>query len=65
VWTAWLDPDTEDVGELLAAPPPLGLVSSLELRPVSTKVNNVRNNGPDLLEPDEEKADLTLFDNPS
>ncbi len=63
-WPAWLDPDTDDVGELLATPPPLDLVGSLELRPVSTKVNNVRNNGPELLERDEEKADLTLFDNP-
>jgi putative SOS response-associated peptidase YedK len=63
-WAAWLDPDTEDVSELLSTPPPLELVSSLELRPVSTRVNNVRNNGPELLATDEEKADLTLFDNP-
>jgi hypothetical protein len=32
---------------------------------VSTRVNSVRNNGPDLLERNEETADLTLFDNPS
>jgi putative SOS response-associated peptidase YedK len=63
-WAAWLDPDSADVNELLGTPPPLDLVESRELRPVSTKVNNVRNNGPDLLERDEEKADLTLFDNP-
>jgi putative SOS response-associated peptidase YedK len=63
-WEAWLDPDSGDVSELLATPPPLDLVESLELRPVSTKVNNVRNNGPELLERDEEKADLALFDNP-
>ncbi|MFI7675322.1 SOS response-associated peptidase [Actinophytocola sp. NPDC049390] len=64
-WAAWLDPDAEDVADLLATPPSLDLVESLELRPVSTKVNSVRNNGPELLERDEEKADLTLFDNPS
>lgn len=62
-WAAWLDPDSEDVADLLVSPS-LDLVEALELRPVSTKVNNVRNNGPELVEPDEEKADLTLFDNP-
>lgn len=62
LWTSWLDPDVEDVTELLATPPSLELVESLELRPVSTKVNNVRNNGPELLAREEEKADLTLFD---
>ncbi|MFL6124979.1 SOS response-associated peptidase [Actinophytocola sp.] len=62
LWEAWLDPDIEDVTELLATPPSPELVSSLELRPVSTKVNNVRNNGPELLEREEDKADLTLFD---
>jgi putative SOS response-associated peptidase YedK len=64
-WSAWLDPDVEEVDELLATPPPADLVAALELRPVSTKVNNVRNNGPDLLERDEETTDLALFDNPS
>jgi putative SOS response-associated peptidase YedK len=64
-WAEWLDPDVDEVDELLATPPPLDFVESLELRPVSTKVNNVRNNGPELLERDEEKANLTLFDNPS
>ncbi|HYQ63309.1 SOS response-associated peptidase [Actinophytocola sp.] len=61
-WASWLDPDADDVTELLETPPSLELVESLELRPVSTRVNNVRNNGPELLERDEEKADLTLFD---
>ena len=64
-WSAWLDPDVAEVDELLTTPPSAELVASLELRPVSTKVNSVRNNGPELLEPDEDKADLTLFDNPS
>ena len=62
LWASWLDPDVDDVTELLATPPSLDLVESLELRPVSTKVNSVRNNGPELLEREEEKADLTLFD---
>lgn len=67
-WAAWLDPDADDadyVAELLGTPPSLELVDSLELRPVSSRVNNVRNNGPELLDREEEKADLTLFDNPS
>jgi putative SOS response-associated peptidase YedK len=48
-WAAWLDPDSSDVTPLLA-PPSLDLVDVLELRPVSSKVNNVRNNGPELLD---------------
>lgn len=48
-WSEWLDPDRSDVDDLLA-PPDLSFVDTLELRPVSDKVNNVRNNGPDLLE---------------
>jgi putative SOS response-associated peptidase YedK len=61
-WASWLDPDADDVTELLGTPPSIELVSSLELRPVSTKVNSVRNNGPELLEREEEKTNLTLFD---
>jgi len=48
-WQAWLDPDCADPSELLA-PPPAQLVHALELRPVSTAVNNVRHNGPELVE---------------
>ena len=47
-WAAWLDPSREDVAEL-SAPTPPEVVESLELRPVSTRVNNVANNGPELL----------------
>jgi putative SOS response-associated peptidase YedK len=57
----WLDPDRADVAELLAAPD-LDLAEALELRPVSQKVNNVRNRGPELLERVEPEADLALFD---
>jgi putative SOS response-associated peptidase YedK len=48
-WQAWLDPDSDDPDELLA-PPPEQLVHALELRPVSTAVNNVRRDGPELVE---------------
>jgi putative SOS response-associated peptidase YedK len=46
-WADWLDPAREDV-ENLVEPTPPGLVERLELRPVSTAVNNVKNNGPEL-----------------
>ena len=48
-WQEWLDPDSDDPSALLA-PPPAELVHALELRPVSTAVNNVRHNGPELIE---------------
>ncbi|HWR46190.1 MAG TPA: SOS response-associated peptidase [Pseudonocardiaceae bacterium] len=48
-WEAWLDPGSDDPGELLA-PPSAQLVHALELRPVSTAVNNVRRDGPELVE---------------
>lgn len=53
-WDAWLNPDLraddERVTELLR-PPSEDLIARFELRPVSSRVNNVRNNGPELLEP--------------
>jgi putative SOS response-associated peptidase YedK len=52
-WDAWLDPDVsakDDAIAALLAPPSAELVAALELRPVSSLVNNVRNNGPELLE---------------
>jgi len=51
-WAAWLDPQREEVEEL-AEPTPPEVVEALELRPVSTRVNNVANNGPELLARDE------------
>jgi putative SOS response-associated peptidase YedK len=48
-WAAWLDPSREDV-EALVEPTPPEVVEALELRPVGTAVNNVANNGPQLLE---------------
>lgn len=56
-WARWLDPDNADVSALLA-PPAAELVATLEMRPVSPSVNNVRNNGPDLLAPFDPAADL-------
>lgn len=52
-WADWLDPDAgagdQRVSRLLVPPTP-GLVATLEIRPVSPQVNNVRNNGPELLD---------------
>ena len=48
-WDAWLDPGNDDVTGLvgmLAAPATVGL----RARPVGTRVNNARNDGPDLVE---------------
>ncbi len=48
-WAAWLDPDAAPLDGVLDPPSEL-LVAGLELRPVSTRVNNVRNQGPELME---------------
>ena len=47
-WSAWLDTSTssQEVTALLHADPP-----ALQFRPVSTRVNAVANNDPDLLQP--------------
>jgi putative SOS response-associated peptidase YedK len=53
-WDDWLDPDAAATGQRVAgllAPPSERLVAGLELRPVSTLVNNVRNTGPELTDP--------------
>lgn len=49
-WDAWLDPDNDDLVSLqgLLVPAPSEL---LELVPVSTAVNTVTNDGPELIEP--------------
>jgi putative SOS response-associated peptidase YedK len=55
-WADWLDPDigsaADRIADLLAPPErdQCRLVADLELRPVSSLVNNVRNEGPELLE---------------
>ncbi|RZS34025.1 putative SOS response-associated peptidase YedK [Herbihabitans rhizosphaerae] len=63
-WQGWLDPDREDVADLIGPPMP-ELVDALELRPVSDTVNNVRNNGPELLnrvDPAQNLDEPSLFD---
>ncbi len=48
-WADWLDPTREDVEQLVEPTPP-EVVEALELRPVSTAVNNVAHNGRALTE---------------
>ncbi|QUR66647.1 SOS response-associated peptidase [Mycobacterium spongiae] len=58
-WDAWLDPDAPLDPELLTRP---RAVADIELREVSTLVNSVRNNGPELLEPAEPQPEqITLL----
>ncbi|OBI83471.1 SOS response-associated peptidase [Mycobacterium asiaticum] len=58
-WDAWLNPDAPLDEKLLSRPPD---VSGIALRQVSTLVNSVRNNGPELLEPAEaEPEQITLL----
>jgi putative SOS response-associated peptidase YedK len=66
-WAAWLDPDGEPPPSLLR-PPSEALVAGLELRPVSARVNNVRNEGPELVaraEPAEPELPLELSPEPT
>ncbi|MBF6364627.1 SOS response-associated peptidase [Nocardia puris] len=49
-WDAWLDPDHPAPASLLETPSE-EVVASIVARPVSTLVNSVRNNGPELLAP--------------
>lgn len=60
-WDRWLDPDRPAPTELLAAPPEVG---GLALRPVSTLVNKVANNGPELIEPVDVGQPVDLFQPP-
>ena len=58
-WAAWLDPtndDLETLGKLLV-PAPSELIT---IQPVSTAVNNVRNDGPELIDPAEPMAGAEL-----
>ncbi|SOJ53823.1 Putative SOS response-associated peptidase YedK [Mycobacterium simulans] len=58
-WDAWLNPDAPLDPELLIRPPD---VRDIELRQVSTLVNRVGNNGPELLEPAEPQPEqITLL----
>ncbi|OIN80452.1 SOS response-associated peptidase [Mycobacterium malmoense] len=53
-WDRWLDPDAPVDEELLARPPD---VHGICMREVSTLVNSVRNNGPQLIEPAQPEAE--------
>ncbi|MBQ0928736.1 SOS response-associated peptidase [Saccharopolyspora endophytica] len=48
-WADWLDPARSEIDELLRPDP--GVLGELALHTVSTEVNSMRNNHPDLLEP--------------
>jgi putative SOS response-associated peptidase YedK len=50
LWADWLDPDNTKISQLQAAMVP-AFKGSITSYPVSTAVNNVRNNGPELIEP--------------
>ncbi|HEU5155745.1 MAG TPA: SOS response-associated peptidase [Streptosporangiaceae bacterium] len=50
LWAAWLDPDLTDTDEVRRLLVP-AMEGRMEAYPVSTAVNNVRNNGPSLVEP--------------
>jgi putative SOS response-associated peptidase YedK len=60
-WEDWLDPGFDDIEYLrsLLEPPPDDV---LGIYPISTAVNNVRNQGPELLDPIEEPQELGLGD---
>jgi len=47
-WDRWLDPDAPAPADLLAAAPDVG---GIAVREVSTLVNKVANNGPELIAP--------------
>lgn len=49
-YAAWLDPSTSDPDQLFDLLTP-AVPGTLDAYPVSTEVNNVRNNGPHLLDP--------------
>jgi putative SOS response-associated peptidase YedK len=49
-WADWLDPANSDTGDLQALLAP-ATAAGLDSYPVSTEVNSVRHNGPELIEP--------------
>jgi putative SOS response-associated peptidase YedK len=58
-WDRWLDPDRPAPAEQLSAAPDIG---GIAMRQVSTLVNSVANNGPELLEPvDSSNQPVGLF----
>jgi putative SOS response-associated peptidase YedK len=51
-WTDWLDPFNTDTADLRGLLSPAA-ASALTTYPVSTAVNSIRNNGPELIEPED------------
>ena len=60
-WDAWLDPEQKDVATLQGLLDFLEPTQYLIADPVSTRVNYVRNNGPELITPIEIQEQQTLF----
>jgi putative SOS response-associated peptidase YedK len=60
-WADWLDPATDDPDYLLSLLEPAP-DDVLEMYPISTQVNNVRNQGPELVQPIEEVAPTLALD---
>jgi putative SOS response-associated peptidase YedK len=59
LWDRWLNPDLPADPALLARPPD---VDGIEMREISTLVNSVRNNGPQLIDPVEPRPEqVTLL----
>ena len=62
-WADWLNPDNSEPGQLQATMLP-AMAGGLTSHPVSTAVNSVRNNGPELIVPlsaDQERPPGELF----
>ena len=57
-WDRWLDPEVEDPGEHLLIPAVSG---ALDAWPVGPAVGNVRNDGPELVQPLPRETSPTLF----
>jgi putative SOS response-associated peptidase YedK len=57
-WARWLDPEVPDPGQALLVP---GVPGVLDAWPVSPAVGNVKNNGPELVEPLAEPERQQLF----
>ena len=57
-WQRWLDPEVEDPGEDLLVP---AVGGQLDAWPVSPAVGNVRNDGPELVQPLPPEPPETLF----
>jgi putative SOS response-associated peptidase YedK len=59
-WNDWLDPDRKDATDLIV-PPSEDFLAALELRPVSSAVNSVKNNNAELMDPVREQDEPALF----